>query len=268
MDDAEFEAYIGRRSRLSRRYRDLSSEIPPKELDEAVLTRARKAHTFKRNETPGREIYIGWMAPVAFAATVMLVFTVVLQIIIRPQIGVRQESAGEARAPLVAASPPPAVAADAKREVDLPIAEKLTPDDQPARRLTNDVPASAPAAAALNRAKLAAPQPARKDEIAEPAAPSVAAAGTALYKKDSAAETGSRQSIVTAGGRVSTASSESAGALTADVDAMRRDPIAWLAFIKKLRTNGDTASADRQMKLFLEKYPDYFRDHPLPDDAR
>jgi len=268
MDDAEFEAYIGRRSRLSRRYRDLSSEIPPRELDEAVLARARAAHTLERKEAPEREIYIGWMAPVAFAATVMLVFTVVLQIVIRPQIDVRQESAVKARTPSVEASPPSVAAAEAKREGNLPIAEKPAPAGQSAGKLAADLQAAPAAVAALNRAKLAAPQPARKDEIAGPATPPVAGATTDLDKKGGAAERGTSQSTVTATGRVSTASGESTGAPPADVEALHRDPIAWLAFIKQLRTNGDTASADNQIKLFLEVYPDYFHDHPLPDDAR
>jgi hypothetical protein len=268
MDDTEFETYIGRRSRLSRRYRDLSAENPPKELDEAVLAQARAAHTFDRKETLERDTYVGWMAPVAFAATVMLVFTVVLQIVIRPQIDVHQESADEARAPVVAAAPPPVVDAETKAESDMRLAAKLAAEVQPARPSTNNVPAAPPAATALDRAKMAAPQPARKDAVAEPAAPTVAGASTDLYKKDSTAESGALQSVVTTGSRLSTASSESAGAPTAEVETMRRDPSAWLAFIKQLRTNGDTASADRQMKLFLEKYPDYFREHPLPDGAR
>ncbi|HZF16923.1 MAG TPA: hypothetical protein VE046_13365 [Steroidobacteraceae bacterium] len=267
MDDAEFEAYIGRRSRLSRRYQDLSTEIPPKELDEAVLARARAAHAFERKETPEREIYIGWMAPVAFAATVVLVFTVVLQIVIRPQIVMRQEPADEARTSAAAAAPP-AEPREAKTESDARFAEKLAADAQPARRLTDDVPPAAAANADRPKLATAAPQAARTDKLAEAPAQSVAASSPDLQKKDRNAESGSLQSVVTTGNRVTAASSERAAASTGDLEAMRHDPKAWLAYIKELRANGDTASADRQMKLFLEKYPEYFHDHPLPDDAR
>ncbi|MGH8263680.1 MAG: hypothetical protein ACRET4_09385, partial [Steroidobacteraceae bacterium] len=143
MNDAEFEAYIARRSRLSRRYKDLSADFPPKELDEAVLGRARSALALDRKEEPEREVYIRWMAPVAFAATVVLVFTVVLQIVIRP----------------AGAPPPLADKSAATRSVTSPAA--ATPDQGPQLASENG-----------RTDKLEAPVPlARKSANAAPAAP-------------------------------------------------------------------------------------------------
>lgn len=266
MNDAEFEAYIARRSRLSRQYQDLSADIPPKELDEAVLGRARSALALDRKETPEREVYIRWMAPVAFAATVVLVFTVVLQIVIRPA-GEPMPLADEAAAPVAAASPAAAAPDQAPQpEIDNRQNAKLEASLPAAKRSRADAPAAPPAPPVreqeLDRAE--GYKEKKSDGLQTGALAKDAAKSRAVERTVEANEsagivtvTGSRQSsdaLVTAPGMPRPILEEE-----------RRDPEVWLAAIEKLRKDGHAAAADAEMKLFLEKYPDYFRTHPLPE---
>jgi hypothetical protein len=246
IDEAEFEAYIRRRSSLSRSYRNLDLESPPRELDEAVMSLAREAHTLKRPE--GREVYIRWMAPVAFAATVVLVFTVVLQVVIRPHhystvASGEQPSSNFADSQLPRRQPVAAPAPEL-RESDRAIS--------PAHQVAAS-PAAAPASAmALQEAKTAAPRPAVRAE---------AEASGSIHQ------------------RMADAAPESVSVTAARTQAspLRRfdtksesptEPEAWLARIEELRRTGQAAAADEQMKLFLAKYPDYFRTHTPPPDSR
>jgi hypothetical protein len=238
MEDAEFEAYIGRHSRLSNHYRDLKSELPPKDLDEAVLSLARSAHSLKRPEQAGRELYIGWMAPVAFAATVVLVFTVVLQIVIRPQL--MQRNVSEIDRPAAPASPAAGPAADVVSPLtDRTSTEKIAAPKPAAQNVTESL--AVPPRREAGQAKLA-------EKITVTVQRSAAAAQTA--------------SPVTALERLRT------DAPATDSTDLNRDPAAWLAEIEGLRRAGQAEAADQQMKHFLEKYPDYFRTHAPPPESR
>jgi hypothetical protein len=266
MDDPEFEAYIGRRSHLSRRYQDLKVELPPKELDEAVLSRARSAHSLKRTELPERTVFSGWMAPVAFAATVVLVFTVVLQIVIRPQIPARLESDTD-RHSAVAPSAEPVPAQHSNAIADNAPPGKSAASTSAERRIAGEVASEGAASAALDRAKAAAPQPTEAVELETPVVVAQSSAESKLAKKSEVASPASA-TVTPAAGALSTARGVGGYSPTADSEELHRDPKAWLAEIEQLRKSGQTAVADQQMKLFLHKYPDYFRTHPLPDEAR
>ena len=52
----------------------------------------------------------------------------------------------------------------------------------------------------------------------------------------------------------------------ADAKAKARDPDAWLARIRKLRDDGNTAEAVREMREFRENVPD--ADRRIPADLR
>jgi len=266
MDDAEFEAYIGRRSRLSRHYQDLQAELPPKELDDAILSRARSAHSLKRAQLPDREFYIGWMAPVAFAATVVLVFTVVLQIVIRPQINARVEKDAEPHAAVQpSAETNPARPSNAIAD-NVP-AGKFEARPMIERPTVSEPTSEAPASVALDRAKAAAPQPAQATRSDEPVPAAQLPAEAQLETKKSEVAVPAPAVAAPARGALSMGQSSNY-APAVDADKLQRDPKAWLAAIERLRAGGQTAAADQQMKLFLAKYPDYFRTHPLPGDAR
>lgn len=65
-DDRELEQYLEGGSKLSRRYRDASSEASPPELDEAILARSRAE---LKRKPPSLNRYL---APVALAASLLL----------------------------------------------------------------------------------------------------------------------------------------------------------------------------------------------------
>ncbi len=75
--DAELEAFLKRRSPMHRRLSDIDHAEPPLELDRVVLNRAREAI-----EAPGQQLFRSslWALPVGLAATILVAFTVVLNI--------------------------------------------------------------------------------------------------------------------------------------------------------------------------------------------
>jgi hypothetical protein len=268
MDDAEFEAYIDRRSRLSHRYRDLTVESPPKELDEAVLSLARAAHSLTRPENPEREVYLGWMAPVAFAATVVLVFSVVLQIVIRPQLV--ENSGGETDRRSAPASAAAERFASERQESASPSAHAnaRVPSDPIEHRVASDTVSTPPAITAVDDAKDAAPRPPRRaDSLARLDARTMLRPEAKLVGESEAA-TEPLASAASAAGNLATGERTSVAAPKADTGDDKRDPKAWLAEIERLRQSGQITAADEQMKRFFAQYPDYFRTHSPPSDAR
>lgn len=262
MEDAEFEAYIGRRSRLSRRYRELTAESPPKELDDAVLSLARSGQSLKRAEAPQREAYIGWMAPVAFAATIILVFTVVLQIVIRPQLAPQKEKDADRQQA-------PAAAVTARAASDQPrpastrlLVEKLEQPDAAENPIADNSGSAPRSVTAEDNLKFAAPRPAE---------PATAETPVALAKRQATESKPTRESETAAvqpaaaAPAFGTLSASQGGAAYRRLDVKTRDPKLWLAQIERLRKEGQIAAADEQMKLFMEKFPDYFNNQPPPD---
>ena len=264
MDEAEFEAYIRRRSSLSRSYQNLVLESPPRELDEAVMSLAREAHTLKRPQR--REVYMGWMAPVAFAATVVLVFTVALQIVIRPHL---DSTLADSERPLSnivdshgSREQPAAASAPAAPVSDKTSATEHQVVASPAGALSSEM--------ALEEANAAAPRPGLRAEaeksgsIREP---------TADSGRESVTTTGSRadaigRPVVDVQSEVGRTGPALLNRTAIATSAPTKEPKAWLARIERLRRDGQAAAADEQMKEFFTTYPDYFRTHTPPPDTR
>ena len=210
-EDSEFDLYIGRSSRLSEQYRELGSESPPGDLDAAVLSMARAADQLRK--APVSESYIGWMAPVAFAATVILVFSVVLQIVMRTE---------------SAPAPQPATSATAIQE-HRPLAARRT--EFAKAEATGSVAAKSTASVR---------EQARGAPTAERAVPA-----PVNYEEGVGSQA------------VAASSVPNGTAADARSPAERRDPRTWLAEIERLRSNGQTAAAAEQMRLFRKEFPDY-----------
>ena len=267
-ENAEFEAYIGRRSRVSDRYRDLTAESPPQELDDAVLSLARAAQSLKRPQPEEREVYIGWMAPVAFAATVMLVFTVVLQIVIRPQIVPPGEGDAARYAPPASASAESAASGRITTRSDQAYSEKLRERPRIEHRDTKSGGTAAYTATELKVAKV---------ETARPASVESNLSAPVLLPQSAIEDRPAREPAIAAdspvpaapaAGLPNSAPSKSEYARRDATDEAHRDPRVWLAEIELLRRNGHAAAADQQLKLFLEKYPAYFDAHSPPPESR
>jgi hypothetical protein len=133
--DPEFEDFLRRRSPMYRRLSDFDHAEPSDELDRLVLSRAREAI-----ETPAQPpIYRAtrWAMPVGLAATILLAFTVLLNV-------GRHEAAGQKQAASTvspAADDPPADSA-APAESAAPIVAAEGSADV-ARAARKEVPANA-----------------------------------------------------------------------------------------------------------------------------
>jgi hypothetical protein len=197
---------------------------------------------------------------------VVLVFTVVLQVVIRPENYARIASDADRHAS-AQPSAEPAPARQANAATDREPAGKFEAPTTIERRVKDQVPSEPPASLALDRAKAAAPQPAPATQVEEPVIVAQSPAQSRSEEKAHEAVAPPPAAAARVSGALSVAQSSNY-APAVDAEKLQSDPKAWLAAIERLRKSGQAAAADRQMKLFLAKYPDYFRTHSLPDDAR
>lgn len=135
--DRELENYLAGDSPLSRRYRAASREVPPPELDAAVLAAARAAvvHAPRRRAR--------WQLPLAAAATVVLGVSLVSQL----RFDAVPEAVRADRAEMPVAQQAPADAG--RREADAPtvLSMESISDSAVADRVAPSAPAAAPPAA-------------------------------------------------------------------------------------------------------------------------
>ena len=146
--DAEFEAFLKRRSPMHRRLSDIDHAEPSTELDRLVLGRAREAI-----DTPAQPLFRSsrWALPVGLAAAILIAFTVVLNI---DRHGVNAEKTVASNAAPTAQAPAAARAASIREpaRADQP---QLLSDS--AARDARAAKAEAPAAHA-NRVEVPAPE--------------------------------------------------------------------------------------------------------------
>ena len=74
--DKQFEDYLDGKSELSRRYKKLGDTEPPTDLDAAILAKAEQAVKVRWLPSHSRK----WMVPVSIAATIMIAFSLVLNV--------------------------------------------------------------------------------------------------------------------------------------------------------------------------------------------
>jgi type IV secretory pathway VirB10-like protein len=153
-DDRELEQYLEGGSKLSRRYRDASSEAAPPELDEIILARARAE--LRRKPSLNR-----LLAPVAVAASVVLGVNLawnVWQAAPVPTDATLQKLAEKAHEDGILAESPPVTSAPQ------PAAEAPAAAPQaPVRRKAEAMPEPVPKERRENEADLAAAQREQKD---------------------------------------------------------------------------------------------------------
>ena len=129
--DKEFEAFLAGKSKLKRPYRRLGKEQPPAEVDQRILAAARQVAETRRAELGPRG---GWLKPVALAATVLLSFSVVMNIGVDWPEGPEADLPVSARAPATrdaqpaGAEPLSATRAQPQRELGEPAGRIATPD--------------------------------------------------------------------------------------------------------------------------------------------
>jgi hypothetical protein len=288
-DIKALDEYLKKGSEVSQRYRELGSDDVSPELDRRVLEAARAAVA---NESPSRSrSWLRWSAPLAVAASVVLVVTVVLEggLQDKKTVALQQAPAEVRQEPRVEAA---AVTIDDKAYADneRKLADELRKQQdavsgydvsaqnalQPARELAPPaapVVAPAPAAASVpkaeaERSKSAAPlqelvvQGARRDESQMATSPVTVvtqedvAAAAQPAEADSSADV---QEVQVAGTRNRHAIGRTAGARgTVSTDSMRRET----------RPASDEPANRSDPQAWLEEIRELRREHKTQDADR
>lgn len=229
--------------KLSRLYREASSEDPPAALDAAILAAARKQ--VAKPQRRARPSWLRWMAPASAIATLVLGVSIAL-LVEREQPETTRDMSIHPIAPLPQSAPPASVTESVKaKSADsaAPAAAKkketpAAPAPAPAARPAEAVPPAAQAFPAESRAKAAAPRTAAPKAATESNAASDSALG--------------------ASGAAAPAAPAAAGKLAPlRQQAIQRSPEAWLDEISRLKREGREQEAAEQLAEFRKAYPAY-----------
>ena len=229
--DAELEAFLKRRSPMHRRLSDIDHAEPSVELDRLVLNRAREAI-----DTPSQPLFRSsrWALPIGLAATILVAFTVVLNI---DRQGAKVASNASPAAEAASPAPVPAVARAAS------VREPERVDHQP--RLLTDSSVSERREAQIEKKTEAPVAMAGRSQAAK----SEDAANAAADSKALIASTGAAVS------QAPMAPPPPVPPAAAGAADPHSSPDAWLREINRLRTAGRTADADHELAAFREAYP-------------
>lgn len=231
--DRELEAFLARRRLLPRADTPEEQWEPSPELDQAVLARARAAVERGDARKPfRRQVWV----PLAYAAALVLSLTIVLQVY-RPQGPTTADFSTKARIPpVIEAQPLSATEAPAQ--------------PAPAERASASAPAeSADAAAPAER--VSAP---RRVERALAFTPEERASESAPAERTPEPALAGRAPETTPAEREPTREWAPAAAAVAD-ESYVDDPAEWLKRIEKLRAEGRTEEAARELQEFRARYP-------------
>lgn len=266
---------------VSRRYRELSAEEPPRALDEAILAAARReagAGPAAQYAPSARSSRQRWYAPLAAAAVLVLAVAVTLQMQIeRPGIESPAPQAAAPRADRPAATP--ATEAELKLKVDAQFKSART---QAAREMAPAPSKPAEPAAPASTARV--PQPFAANQAAGAASRSddTRAAVSSVTGERARqmeerisrdAEAGARAPRLgafqaQAGRAESSAPAEIAKSADAQAapqaQKQAESPERELERIAQLRAQGRHDEADRALAEFRKRYPDY----KIPDAMR
>jgi hypothetical protein len=81
-EDREFENYLAGKSPVSQRYAEMGDEQPPADLTATILAAAERS--IKVRPWPYGSMARRWMKPMAFAATILIALSVVMNIVMQP----------------------------------------------------------------------------------------------------------------------------------------------------------------------------------------
>lgn len=224
--------------KVSKRYRGLGREEPPRDLDERILAASRRPASAGRYR---------WAGPLAAAAVLVLAVGVALHVEREePKETVARVDAPKPAQP--AAAPPAAFTPDPKpKEPSREMRARPESRAAPPPRMEDARRERVPDELAQKREQPAPGAPAASDEAN--AAAAVAAASEARAQAEVAArrdaQTGSR------------AAQAAPPAPVAALAKAQQSPEQWLDRISQLRRDGKHDEADRQLAEFRRAYPDY-----------
>jgi hypothetical protein len=242
--------------KLSRLYREASTEGPPAALDAAILAAARKQ--LAKPQRRERSSWVRWMAPASALAT--LVVAVSLAFLIERERPETLDGTAIREIPPRPQSPPPASTTES--------AKPKAPDRAaPAATEKKEVPAIAPPAqapaASAQVPRLGAPAQAPAPRSAEPAPPAAQAFPAESRAKASESKT-TRESNVASDAALGGAGAAAPAAPAATrklaplrQQAIQHSPEAWLEEISRLKREGRDKEAEEQLAEFRKAYPAY-----------
>jgi hypothetical protein len=235
--------------KLSRSYRELAREEPPREVDEAILAAARRAAEARPAPLVVPSGRRRWYFPLAAAAIIVLAVAVTVQVE-RQQ---RDVEVAEAPVPV----PPTAREEKPAPEKPSPAEQKrelFTPDPKPAPSQERSAGAAADSRELRAQRDAAPPADAQKAPSPAPASPPAAA-------PPEAPATGVRDSVRVDAAARPQPRAEAQGAMrqkAAELGALAHaSPEQWLQGIADLRRQGRHEEADKALAEFRRAYPDY-----------
>lgn len=285
--DKDFTAFLAGESDLADRYAELGREEPPPEIDAQILAEARAAAKVHRVEFGPRG---GWFKPVALAATILLSFSLVMNVVVESPTRFEQVVSESARTGVwfenelpakelrvfetpqsVSAQPTATMAAEKDN-----VLEELTMagGDSIARiDIETDDKADVAADVELARSVETLSVTVRRidrdadllivTEYVAAADKSIASGLVAAPRIESELEQNFRRKAERS--RPATADSVTAGSSAAfsneykpdDVPYPEDSPEALLRDIERLRASGDSVAAVTRLDEFLARYPDH-----------
>jgi resuscitation-promoting factor RpfA len=255
--DPEFEAFLKRRSPMHRRLSDFDHAEPSIELDRLVLSRAREAI----ESPPQAPVYrtTRWAMPLGVAATILIAFTIVLNIE-RADITAAKQTASK---PATVAAQAPAADLARARSAPAAASEALNGETSVASREADTLRRDAAAESRDTAAELSA------SVAADSTASTVLADDSPVPRQPQEQEIRAKKAEAppylasTNGGiRSLTAAPRTAGSAAAGTPLPAPTPgdvhataESWLREIARLRAAGKTAEADRELTAFRQAYP-------------
>lgn len=249
--------------KLSRLYREASTESPPEVVDAAILAAARKrAAQSQRSEGSQRRersLWSHWIAPAGAIATLVLGVSIAL-LVEREQPGTVGGTSVRPVPPRPQSWPPAPVTESAKPEnADSAAPEAAAKKEAPEGRAPAS-PAPAPAAT------LPAPEPVQRPAESTPSAmeafPAESRAKAAAPK--AATESNAGGDAATGGLAAGAPSAPAAAGELAPMrqQAIQRSPEVWLDEIGRLKREGREKEAAEQLAEFRKAYPA----HAVPEN--
>jgi hypothetical protein len=261
---------------LSGIYRDADAGGPPQRLDDAILAASRRA--VGSRPQPLRSRWSRWSPPIALAATVLITASITLLVVEeQPSFDTRELSAppgppAQGPAAPAAEAPKKAIPKDLSRQREndrAPVEPRFAPDPPPAAPQPKAVEQAreAPAAAsAPPSVRSEMPAERRMDESvrAAPAAPAELGAARDAPNVSPAPPAPARAPMARPQAAAKPAPDIGVRGTGALESAVRQRPEDWIELIRRLKAEGRTVEAERELKEFRSRYPEY----RLPEDLR